>query len=190
MDKMHKIIESIEANPVIAAVRRIEDMEDAIKSEVSAIFLLHGEIFTLKEVVERVKESGKSIFLHMDFIDGLGKDNRAIDYIAQVIQPDGIISTRTSQIKYAVEIGLFSIQRFFLVDSLSYETVIKTVNNVQPHMIEIMPGLMTGILKKISQQLHVPLIAGGLIETKGEVIEILKSGAIGASTGKKELWTL
>lgn len=35
-----------------------------------------------------------------------------------------------------------------------------------------------------------PVIAGGLIRTKSEVKEVLKSGALGISTSRKELWNL
>jgi glycerol uptake operon antiterminator len=33
-----------------------------------------------------------------------------------------------------------------------------------------------------------PVIAGGLIESKEDVIEILNAGALAISTGKKVLW--
>jgi len=185
-----EIIEKIELNPIIAAVRRKDDIEEAVKSEVSSIFVLNGDIFNLQSTVDLVKSHDKNVFIHIDFLEGLGKDNKAIDYIAKVIKPHGIISTRTNHIKYAMEIGLFSIQRFFLIDSLSYETMIKTVNTLRPNMIEIMPALMTGVITKISHQVETPVIAGGMIEHKTEIIDILKSGAIGASTGKRELWML
>jgi glycerol uptake operon antiterminator len=35
-----------------------------------------------------------------------------------------------------------------------------------------------------------PVIAGGLIETRNDIIEVLQSGCIAASTGKKELWNI
>lgn len=187
---MNEMIERIEMNPIIAAVRKKEDVAEAVKSQVSAVFLLHADIFSLKEIIETIKAGGKSAFIHIDFLEGLGKDNKAIEYIAQVIRPDGIISTRTNQIKYAMEIGLFAIQRFFLIDSLSYETTIKTVHSIKPNMIEIMPGIMPSVISKICAQVHVPVIAGGMIENKSEIMDILRSGAIGASTGKKELWML
>ncbi len=60
-----------------------------------------------------LKRKEKKAFIHMDFIEGLGKDQKAIDYINEVIGPDGIISTRSNHIKYARDIGLFTIQRFF-----------------------------------------------------------------------------
>jgi len=186
---MNKIRESLELNPIIAAVEDPSDIDDAICSGASVIFLIHADIFNLKDIVDKVKASGKTVLIHIDFLEGLGKDNKAIDYIAQVIKPDGIISTRTNQIKYAMEIGLFCIQRFFLIDSISYETMIKTVKNMKPDMIEIMPALMTGIIRKLTSQISVPVIAGGLIESKSDIIDILNAGAIGVSTGKKALWS-
>ncbi|MBQ3075076.1 MAG: glycerol-3-phosphate responsive antiterminator, partial [Clostridia bacterium] len=39
-----------------------------------------------------------------------------------------------------------------------------------------------------AKEVSVPLIAGGLIETKAEVMDALQSGAIAVSTGKEELW--
>jgi len=36
----------------------------------------------------------------------------------------------------------------------------------------------------------VPVIAGGLITTKKDIIEVLKAGALGVSTCNKSLWTL
>lgn len=184
------IIERIEENPIIAAVRDEKDLDAAIDSQVTTIFLLHADIFNIQRLVDRIRENGKSALIHIDFLEGIGRDNKAVDYIAEVIRPDGIISTKSSHIKYAREKGIFTIQRFFIVDSLSYDTTIKTVMSVQPDMIEIMPGIMPSVLRRISRKLSLPVIAGGLIESKQDIMEIVKAGALGASTGKKDLWSL
>jgi len=73
---------------------------------------------------------------------------------------------------------------------MSYENSIKTAQLIKPNMVEVMPGIMPNILKRISKQLPMPIIAGGLVETKEDIIEILNSGALAASTGMKELWEL
>ena len=187
---MNRIIRRIEENPIIAAIRRETDVDAAVKSQVAAVFLLHADIFNIRPLVDSIKSYGKSVFIHVDFLEGLGRDRRAVDYIAQVIKPDGIISTGSSQIKYAREVGLFTVQRFFLVDSLSYETTIKAIQGTQPDMIEVMPAVMPGVIKRICSQVSTPVIAGGLIDTKEDIVEILRAGAVGASTGKKELWVL
>jgi len=185
-----QIIESIHSNPVIAAVRKEQDIEEAVRSKASAIFILNADIFNIGYMVSHVKDNGKNVFIHIDFLEGIGRDNRAVDYIAEVIKPNGIISTKSHSIKYAKEKGLFTIQRFFLIDSLSYDTTIKTALAIQPDLAEVMPAVMSRVIGKICRDLPIPVIAGGLIETKEDIIEILHSGAIGASTGKKALWDL
>lgn len=187
---MNSILERMRDNPIVAAIRRNEDVEAAIASQVTTVFILNADIFNLKSLVDRIRSGGKNVLVHIDFVEGLGKDQKAIDYVARLIKPDGIISTKSQHIKYAKEIGLFTIQRFFLVDSLSYHTMTRAIQAFKPDMIEIMPGMMPEVIKKVSRQVEVPVIAGGLIETKQDIIEILKAGAVGASTGKRELWAM
>ncbi len=184
------LIDRIEENPIIAAIRSEKDLKAAMDSNVSTIFLLHADIFNINFLVDSVKNNGKSVFVHMDFLEGIGRDKKALEYIVSNVKPDGIISTRSSHIKYAKEKGIFSIQRFFMVDSLSYETTIKTVKSFQPDMIEIMPAVIPRVITRICEKVSVPVIGGGLVVTKKDVIDVLKCGAIGVSTGKQELWDL
>lgn len=165
-------------------------METALNSEVTTIFLLNSDIFNIKSLVSKIKLANKSALIHIDFVEGLGNDHKAVEYLAEAIQPDGVISTRGSLIRHARDIGMFAIQRFFLIDSLSYHTTIKQVQSVRPDMIEVLPGVMPGVIERICREVTMPVIAGGLIDTKQDIIEILRAGAMGASTGKAALWNI
>ncbi|MGE5615182.1 MAG: glycerol-3-phosphate responsive antiterminator [Bacillota bacterium] len=182
------IIESMRKNPVIAAVRKEKDIEEALHGKAFNIFILSCDIFNIKRIVDSVKESGKNVFIHIDLLEGLGRDNRAIDYIAEEIKPSGIISTRSQSIKYAMGKGIFTIQRFFLIDSLSYDTTVKTARTIQPDIVELMPAVMPSVMERICKELSMPAIAGGLVETLEDIKAILNSGPIAVSTGKKALW--
>ncbi|MCC5911379.1 MAG: glycerol-3-phosphate responsive antiterminator [Clostridiaceae bacterium] len=184
------IFERVGENPIIAAVQNEADLEIAIKSQIKTIFLLRADIFNIKSFVDKIKQADKSVFIHIDFLEGIGRDAKAIEYIAQMVRPDGIISTKSSHIKLAKEKGMFTIQRFFLIDNQSYNMTIKSVESTHPDMIEIMPGVIPGVINRITKKLNTPVIAGGLIDNKQDIIEILKAGALAASTGKKELWEL
>ncbi len=186
---MSDILENIRKNPVIAAVRKETDLIKALESDALTVFLLNGDIFNIKKMADQVKGSGRQVFIHVDLIEGLGRDNKAIDYIAGVVRPTGILSTKSSSIKHAMEKGIFSIQRFFLVDSLSYDTAVKTAAAARPDVVEIMPAVMPSVIRRICGELSMPVIAGGLIETREDIIEALKAGCIGASTGRPELWS-
>jgi glycerol uptake operon antiterminator len=184
------LLERLRINPIIAAVRNAEDMDAALRSDVTTIFLLNSDIFNLKSLVDTIQSRCKSAFIHIDFVEGLGNDHKAVEYLAKFIKADGIISTRGSLIRHAKDMGMFTIQRFFLIDSLSYKTTIKQVYTVKPDMIEVLPGVMPGVIQRICREVSIPVIAGGMIDTKQDIIEILKAGAMGASTGKPALWNL
>ncbi len=172
---------------IIAAVRNERDMEKALQSGVGMIFYLSPNILTMDETVDAVHEAGKKIFLHMDLAEGIGKDKSGIEYVKQK-GVDGIISTRVSIIKAAREAGLFTVQRFFIVDSQSVSTTLEGIKASKPDMIEIMPGIATKVIADLKGKLNIPIIAGGMIESRMEVRDALQSGATAVSTSKRELW--
>ena len=180
--------EKLKTNPVIAAIKDTEKLDDALNSECEVIFLLCGNIFNLKSIVEKAKKKGKIIFIHVDLIDGFSRDATALSYIYEEIRPDGIISTKNSQNKTAKQLGLLTVQRLFIIDSLSIDTTVKASVSINPDAIEIMPGIMPRITRKLSSQLDVPVIAGGLISEKDDIKNALESGAKGVSTSDTSLW--
>lgn len=184
----NKFYDKIRENPVIAAVNNLEKLEKAIKSPCEIIFLLTGSIFNLQEMVNKIKASGKSVFVHLDLIEGFSRNVCALKYINEIIRPDGIITTKNSLIRAAKEMGLFSIQRLFMLDALSLESGINSIKTIRPDAVEILPGIMPRVTKTISTEVNIPIITGGLISDKEDVIASIKAGAIGISTSKEEIW--
>lgn len=182
--------EKIQSNPIIAAVNDLSKLEAAIQSPNEIIFLLRGNILNLKEIVKRVKDNGMDIYIHLDLMDGFSKDAIALKYIHEHIRPDGIITTKSNLIKLAKDMNIFAIQRLFILDSLSLDTGIKTIRMTKPDAIEILPGVMPKIVKRIIAETSIPVIAGGLIIDKEDVIEIIKAGAIGVSSSNEGVWEL
>ena len=126
-------------------------------------------------------------FIHIDLAAGIGKDESGLSFLKN-IGIDGIISTRVNIVKLAHKFGLFTVQRFFIVDSHSVDTTVEAIKSSKPDMIEIMPGIVTKVIKSLCSKVDIPIIAGGLIETPEEVSEILDSGASAVSTARHSLW--
>ncbi len=177
----------LDENPIIAAVRTEEELLEAVQSPVEIIFLLRSSILTLKQKIDTVHEAKKLIFVHADLAEGIGNDREGVGYLKS-LGVDGIISTRTAMIRYAKEWELGTVQRFFIVDSHSIDTAVDTIRTSRPDMIEIMPGVLAKIIRKFRENIQMPVIAGGLVETKMEVMEALDAGASAVSTGSKTLW--
>lgn len=186
----NKFYHKIESNPIISAVNSMEKLDLAIKSPGEVIFLLTGNIFNLKDIIDKAKRKDMYVYIHIDLMEGFSKDTVALKYIHENMKPDGIITTKASLIKKAKSMNIFTIQRFFILDSLALDTAIKSIKSTRPDAIEIMPGIMPKIIKKFNDEVNIPIIAGGLINDREDIINGIKSGAMGISTSKEELWYL
>lgn len=186
-----KIYDIFEANPVIAAVKDMANLEECVASpDIKVVFILFGDICSIPEIVAKVKEAGKIAAVHIDLITGLGSKEIAADYIRTNTQADGIISTKPSLVRRGKELGLFTVLRYFLIDSMALETIRTQQHSVQPDVIEVLPGLMPDIIRKISQHSRVPVIAGGLINDKKSVLDALSAGALCVSSTNRSVWKL
>ena len=175
-------------NPIIVAVRNPKDIYDAIQSESQIIFLLTGNVFNLKKMVELCNKSGKYVFTHLDLIKGYSQDNYFIKYLKDEINPTGVITTKNNIITRAKQENLLTIQRLFLLDSSAMDISINSVRKIKPDAIEILPGLVPKLIKNVKKEINIPIVTGGFIETVEEVRSCLAAGAISVSTSHKPLW--
>lgn len=186
----NEILADIKKCPVIAAIRDIDYVDMALSRKIQCVFLLTGSILNIKYVVHCIKKARKRAFLHLDLVEGISKDSEGTKYIVEEIRPDGIITTRSNLAMSARSMGMFTIQRVFILDSLAVDTAVKTIGQVEPDAVEILPGVLTKTLGRIAVRVATPLIAGGLIETEEEVKKALASGAVAISTTRKSLWDM
>ena len=176
------------ANPIIAAVRDVGDLDQALTATVRTVFLLTGDINNVADCVRSARSAGKGIYLHLDLLEGLGKDKAAVRFLAEEARPDGIITTRSNLIQAAKKEGLYTIQRIFILDSLSIETGIANVRATLPDAVECLPGILPRVFGELVKELPLPIIAGGLIKYPEEIREVLQAGVKAVSVSNKKLW--
>lgn len=182
------LLEIVAESPVIAAVKDEAGLEKSLVTDCKIIFILFGNICNITTIVEKIKSKNKLAIVHADLIQGLSAKLEAIDYIKNKVEADGIISTKGNLVKHASDIGLISILRNFIIDSMAMENVKKQAALACPYMVEIMPGIMPEIIGKLKSEIKLPLIAGGLISDKKDVIAALSAGADAVSSTKAEIW--
>lgn len=185
---MDRMIELFEDNPVIAAVKNQEGLDHAVNSSCSVIFLLFGTVCDVADLVEQIKAAGKTAIVHLDLIAGLASKEVSVDFIRSNTRADGIISTKSPLVKHAHDSGLLCIQRSFVVDSMAFATLKKQIQQFRPDAVEIMPGIMPKILEQLREESDLPLIAGGLLQDRRDIIAALEAGADAVSTTKEALW--
>ena len=186
-----RFYDMLESNPVIAAVKDTEGLEKCCQLEdIKVVFILFGDILNIPDIIGKIKEAGKMAVVHVDLINGLGSREIAVDYIKNSTQADGIISTKPLMIKRGKELGMFTVMRYFLIDSMALENIRSTQNGVRPDVIEVLPGLMPDIIRKVCQSSRTPIIAGGLITDKKSVMAALSAGAVCVSSTNQAVWTM
>ncbi len=185
-----QLYDALSENPIIMAIKDDEGFQASLKlDEARIVFVLYGEVATIADITGQLKAAGKMVMVHMDLIAGLSTREEAVDFIAKYTKADGVISTRFEQIKRGKQLGLSTIYRIFVIDS-------KALSNLNRHIadyadiVEILPGLMPKIISRMRKKMGVPIIAGGLIADKEDVIQALNAGAVAISTTNEDVWNM
>ncbi|MBE6003419.1 MAG: glycerol-3-phosphate responsive antiterminator [Lachnospiraceae bacterium] len=187
-----EFIEQIENNPIIAAIKDDAGLEKCLETDIGVIFVLYGDVCSIPKIVKRIKDAGKTVVIHVDLINGLSSKEVSLDFIRNYTEADGIITTKPNLIKHAKELGLNTILRFFMLDSIALQNVEKQSHaDVQPDIIEVLPGiLLPEFFEKIKKISKVRLMASGLITNKAEVLNALNNGVISVSTTNQAIWEM
>ena len=181
--------ESMEANPVIAAVKDDEGLELCCKcDEIRIVFIIYGDICNIRRIVSKVHDAGKTAMVHIDLINGLSSKEIAVDFISQETAADGIISTKPALIKRARQLSLYTVLRVFVLDSMAYHNIEHQVMSGRPDVVEILPGLMPKAIRHVCRSSNIPVIAGGLITDKEDVLDALNAGALAVSSTNSDVW--
>ena len=182
-----KFYDAVAASPVIAAVKNMEGLEQCLATDsIQVVFLLFGDICSIGDIVARVKQAGKLAMVHAGLS---GSKEIAVDFLHSATQADGIISTRPNFIRRARELHLYTVLRVFVIDSMALSGVEK-LESVHPDFLEVLPGVMPKTIRKICAAVHTPVLAGGLIADKEDVLAALSAGAMAISTTNQQVWMM
>jgi glycerol uptake operon antiterminator len=178
---------ALRENPVVPAVRGPDSaLEAALAGNHPAIFVLGGDIF---KVLGRIGSQGRRprVYVNVDLVGGIAADASGLRFLSGRVE--GIISTHRHVVELAKTSGLMTIQRLFAIDSGAVERGLKLVRRAEPDFVEILPALAyCEIAERYAAVLDLPVLAGGLLETRNDISTILEAGAIGVSTSHQGLW--
>ena len=170
-----RFYDALQDCPIIAAVRDEAGLDACLASDVRMVFTLFGDICSIPAIVDRIRAANKFAVVHLDRVTGLASKEVAVDFIRQSTRADGVISTHTNLIQYAKSLGLFTVLRAFLIDSIA---------------LDILPGLMPPMIRRVREQTGLPVLTGGLITQKAEILQALEAGALAISTTDPAVWSM
>lgn len=176
--------------PVVPAVRSMGEVQEACRRGAAAIFFFKGDVFALREALPRCTGAGIPVYVHLDLLEGVGKDPAGIRVLKQ-LGAAGVVSTRGPLLREAREAGMLAIHRVFMVDSEALRTGLSAVRASEPDLVEVLPGIVfPHVIPQLRANLQVPVIGAGLVTRVEQVLAILRSGAVGVSASAKNLWGL
>ena len=183
--------EALAKHPIIAAVHSFEDAAVAAESPCAVVFLLGGKLFDVKEMVSRLQQKGKIVFVHLDLAEGIARDANGVQILAEIVRPDGVITTKNNLVRTIREYGMLAALRCFIMDGQSYQKAIQVSGNVSPDFVELMPGILPpSLIEPFCRETGAAVVAGGLVRSAVDANQAFSAGARGISTSDRALWTL
>ena len=74
--KLQPILDCLECDPVIAAIRD-DRWQEAIDSPAQVLFYLSAEVLTVAERIRQAHEAGKYVLVHADLAEGSARTGQA-----------------------------------------------------------------------------------------------------------------
>ena len=114
----------------------MEDIEVSCAiEEIQVIFILFGDVCSIDRIVKRVKDAGKVAMVHVDLIQRTQPERNFGRISGRTYRKqNGIISTKPSLIKKAKELGMYTVLRYFLLDSMAFENIRQQQHMVRPDL--------------------------------------------------------
>lgn len=188
MMKKHDILQMLGKHLVIPAARNEVDFAKALDASSPLIIMLFGDILSIPRLIDQAKKHHKVIVMHVDLIEGVGKDKSGVQYLS-ALGIKAIISTKPHLIKTARSEDMAVIQRLFLMDSESLRTGIHLLQSFKPDALEVLPGFAPKhAIEQLMKVGNIPIMTGGLITTEQDVAHALATGVCAISTTRQELW--
>lgn len=172
---MHPLAETLLDEPVIAAVKTDDALTAALASPCSTVFLLASTLLNVGELVRRIHAAGKLAVVHIDLVDGLSAREVAREFPHCAVPPGWYHFHPPVPDPAGAHQGLLTIQRAFILDSLSLNNLSGQLEQGKPDFVEILPGIMPRVITEISTRTRVPVIAGGLLRDKADVMAAMRA---------------
>lgn len=188
--KSSPIHDVLSFHPVIASIKDEDGLRAVLHAPCPVVFVLFGSVMTIHSIVATLKNAGKTVFVDVDLLDGFSSKPIAVDFLKAHTQTDGVMSTKSIMVRAAKAAGLMAVHRLFLVDSFSYNNLSKQVKISEPDAIMILPGCMPRVISWVRDDTNLPLIAGGLVCDKEDVMAALGAGASAIATSNRAVWVM
>lgn len=175
---------------IIPSVRELKYLSLACQTTSPLVLLTNTHIGNLKNQVQYVHQHHKKACVQLEMIDGLATDQTAIKLLKQLFKVDALSTTSIACANTAKKIGIYSVFRFFLIDSVSLTRSLKILKHSKFDAIELLPSYCSVVFYPQIRKVVSPattFIAGGFIRSQEQIESMFKSGINAVSTSDIKL---
>jgi glycerol uptake operon antiterminator len=153
------------------------------------VYLLAASLSTIDEYLQALRVKDKEVIVNLDLFTGLSRSGEAAAYLA-ASGCAGIISTHTDVLGVTRSLGLYAVQRTFVIDSDSVTSSMRSLRNFVPDALELLPApVAPRLLPHLRDHYSmVAAVGGGLIADLLEADSLIRQGLDAVSTGNPGLW--
>ncbi|MDD3712849.1 MAG: glycerol-3-phosphate responsive antiterminator [Candidatus Izemoplasmatales bacterium] len=175
---------------VIPAISNHKKLKEFLETDLVFGILMNFQLAQLEDLVRQMKAKNKKVLIHSELIKGLASDEYGAIYLIQVLNVDGIISSKPKVIEVCKKRGILGIYRFFIKDTISLEQSLDIGRRLRPDYVEILPAACFDLIGDIKKDLNAKVLMGGLIQDEAQANNCFNHGAIAITTSKSELWQI
>ena len=173
---------------ILPALSDMKSFEKFLESPLDMGILMGFHVAQLGPLTAKMRDAGKQTLIHLDLIKGLSGDEYGTEFLCQTLPIAGVISHHQNVVSVAKKKKKLAILRMFLIDSLSLGKSLEIAKKIEPDYIEMLPALAFGAVDRIKRECNIPLIGGGLIESKEEIDQCFQAGMVAVTTSRQSLW--
>lgn len=175
---------------MIPSVRNLKDLSYASTINTPYINLSYAHIGNLRALTDAVHSVNKKAVVNVELIGGFSLDKDGVKFLKQIFHVDVVIVSSLTRTNIIKAMGLLTIHRIMLMDSLSLENAERVVAETNCDAIELRPSAY-GIkyLDRLqSKKTDLPFFLAGFIDSRQTIDQAKQLGFRGVSLSDKNLW--
>ena len=174
---------------IIPSVKEVKYLKKAIQSDNLCIQLTGVHIGNLQQLSHICHQAGKTVIVNHELVDGLGKDKIAFQMLKKLYHVDGIIGSSITKLHMMKGLNVKVIYRITLMDSISVDNALRTINEVKFDAIELRPYYHAiEFLPTFKKVWDGEYYVAGFVNTEEKLKKCKEAGFSGAMTSTVELW--
>lgn len=186
---MINLLKLFEEFLIIPSIKQRKELDLFFKTRYPIGLISDSHIGNLKALSELYKKHNKKVLVNTELLGGFLPDKTGLKLLKNMYYVDGIISSNAQVINMSKSVGLFTVERFFLLDSVAFNNVLKTLTKSSADVVELLPSLVAyDYHKTIVDACKKPILVGGFINSRERVklAENLKFS--GVTTSSQNAW--